>query len=198
MRSESFARRHGDGLGASWFRLGNRSRTPTQFNQTGAWEGHDDLPVGQRLDETLDAVRDLGDLRDQGQKHSHHRVHQLPDGLVCEGAGQPAATQRSRVIHVVVWCYHCAYSRSGQQIMEVAIRKMGNSQGVLIPKPILAQVGLEGTADLQVRDGVIEIRAIRRNPREGWADDARRLAEQGGDALVWPEVANKGDDELVW
>ena len=54
--------------------------------------------------------------------------------------------------------------------MEVAIRKMGNSQGVLIPKPILAQVGLEGKADLQVRDGVIEIRAIRRNPREGWAD----------------------------
>ena len=38
--------------------------------------------------------------------------------------------------------------------MEVAIRKMGNSQGVLIPKPILAQVGLEGTADLQVRNGV--------------------------------------------
>ncbi|MFM7256498.1 MAG: AbrB/MazE/SpoVT family DNA-binding domain-containing protein [Betaproteobacteria bacterium] len=83
--------------------------------------------------------------------------------------------------------------------MEVAIRKMGNSQGVLIPKPILAQVGLEGKADLQVRDGVIEIRAIRRrNPREGWADDARRLAAQGGDALVWPEVSNEGDDKLVW
>ena len=65
---------------------------------------------------------------------------------------------------------------------------MGNSQGVLISKPILAQIGLEGTADLQVRDGVIEIRAIRRNPREGWADDA----------LVWPELANAGDPELVW
>ena len=62
--------------------------------------------------------------------------------------------------------------------MEVAIRKMGNSQGVLIPKPILAQLGLEGSADLQVR-GVIEIRAIRRNPREGWAEDAQRLAVQG-------------------
>jgi antitoxin MazE len=85
-----------------------------------------------------------------------------------------------------------------EKAMEVAIRKMGNSQGVLIPKPILAQVGLEGTADLQVRDGVIEIRAIRRNPREGWADDARRLSAQGGDALVWPEVANEGDSELVW
>ncbi len=82
--------------------------------------------------------------------------------------------------------------------MEVAIRKMGNSQGVLIPKPILAQVGLEGTADLQVRDGVIEIRPLHRNPREGWADDARRLAALGGDAMVWPEVANEGDAELVW
>ena len=82
--------------------------------------------------------------------------------------------------------------------MEVAIRKMGNSQGVLIPKPILAQVGLEGTADLQVRDGVIEIRPIRRNPREGWADDARRLAAQGGDVLIWPEVSNEGDDKMVW
>jgi len=82
--------------------------------------------------------------------------------------------------------------------MEVAIRKMGNSQGVLIPKPILAQVGLEGAADLQVRDGVIEIRPLRRNPREGWAEDARRLAAQADDALVWPEFANEGDDKLVW
>ena len=82
--------------------------------------------------------------------------------------------------------------------MQVAIRKMGNSQGVLIPKPILAQVGLEGSADLQVRDGVIEIRPIRRNPREGWAEDAKRLAQQGADSLVWPEFANKGDQVWGW
>ncbi len=82
--------------------------------------------------------------------------------------------------------------------MEVAIRKMGNSQGVLIPKPILAQLGLEGTADLQVRDGVIEIRPVRRNPREGWAEDARRIADEGDDALVWPEFVNDSDSDLVW
>lgn len=82
--------------------------------------------------------------------------------------------------------------------MEVSIRKMGNSQGVLIPKPILNQVGLEGSADLQVRAGVIEIRPVRRNPREGWAEDARRLAGLGGDVLVWPEFAIEGDNELVW
>jgi antitoxin MazE len=82
--------------------------------------------------------------------------------------------------------------------MEVALRKMGNSQGVLIPKPLLAQLGLAGTVDLQVRDGVIEIRAARPHPREGWADDARRVAASGDDTLVWPEIANEGDAELSW
>ena len=84
-------------------------------------------------------------------------------------------------------------------LMEVKILKIGNAQAVLIPKPILAQLGLGGSADLQVRDGVIEIRALRRSLREGWADDARRLAAAGDDdAPVWPELGNLGDDELVW
>jgi antitoxin MazE len=68
----------------------------------------------------------------------------------------------------------------------------------LIPKPVLAQLGLESTADLQVRDGVIEIRAVRRNPREGWADDARRIAAERDDALVWPDVSTEGDIARVW
>lgn len=82
--------------------------------------------------------------------------------------------------------------------MKVAIRKMGNAHGVLIPKPILAQVGLAGRADLQVRNGVIEIRALRRNPREGWADDACRIGGHHDDTLVWPEFANEGAQDLDW
>jgi antitoxin MazE len=82
--------------------------------------------------------------------------------------------------------------------MEVAIRKMGNSQGVLIPKPILAQLGLEGTVDLQVLNGVIEIRAIKRNPRAGWAEDARRVAQDEEGTPVWPEFPNQGDESLVY
>lgn len=82
--------------------------------------------------------------------------------------------------------------------MQFTIRKMGNSQGILIPKPILAQLGLEGKADLQVRDGVIEIRPIQKNLCEGWADDARRVAQGGLDALVWPEFGNQADADLTW
>ena len=82
--------------------------------------------------------------------------------------------------------------------MQVAIRKMGNSQGVLIPKPVLQQLGLADTADMQVKDGVIEIRPIKRNPREGWAQDSQRLAAAGDDALQWPEFGNEDDAQLQW
>ena len=82
--------------------------------------------------------------------------------------------------------------------MQVAIRTMGNSKGVLIPKPILEQTGLLDTADLQVKNGVIEIRPLKRNPREGWAADSQRIAQAGDDVLVWPEFANAGDASLQW
>jgi antitoxin MazE len=82
--------------------------------------------------------------------------------------------------------------------MQVAIRTMGNSKGVLIPKPILEQTGLLDAADLQVNNGVIEIRPLKRNPRQGWAADSQRVAQSGDDALVWPEFANADDKDLQW
>ena len=45
----------------------------------------------------------------------------------------------------------CLHPYQGRPIMKVPIRKLGNSQVILIPKPILAQLGLEGRADLQAR-----------------------------------------------
>jgi len=82
--------------------------------------------------------------------------------------------------------------------MEVAIRKMGNSHGVLIPKPILVQLGLEGSVDLRVRDGVLEIRPVARRPRAGWAADAQAVGAAGDDGLVWPDFGNADDDTLAW
>lgn len=82
--------------------------------------------------------------------------------------------------------------------MRVAIRTMGNSKGVLIPKPILEQTGLLDAADLQVINGVIEIRPLTLNPRRGWAQDSQRVAQDQDDALVWPEFGNADDAALQW
>ena len=72
--------------------------------------------------------------------------------------------------------------------MQVAIRKIGNSRGVVIPKSILRQLGSPVALDMQVNGAVIELRPIHPNPRAGWAQDSARIASSGDDALVWPDT----------
>ena len=82
--------------------------------------------------------------------------------------------------------------------MKTTIRKIGNSQGVIIPKPLLAQVGLHDEADMVVEKDCIVLRRPQAKVREGWAEASQRIAAAGDDALAWPEFANEGDAELKW
>ena len=75
---------------------------------------------------------------------------------------------------------------------------MGNSQGVILPKPLLAQAGLENEAEMVLENGCIVLRRPRDKPREGWAEASSRLAMRRDDALTWPEFANDADRELQW
>jgi antitoxin MazE len=82
--------------------------------------------------------------------------------------------------------------------MLTTIRKMGNSQGVLIPKPLLQQVGLADQAEMKIEGDALVLRRPKAATRSGWAEASRRLAEVGDDALVLPEFANEEDAELQW
>jgi antitoxin MazE len=82
--------------------------------------------------------------------------------------------------------------------MKITIRRMGNSQGVIIPKPILAQVGLEGEAEMVVEKGAIVLRKPADPVRTGWAEASKRVAEASDDALAWPDFANESDRDLRW
>lgn len=83
--------------------------------------------------------------------------------------------------------------------MKTLIRKMGNSQGVLIPKPFLAQTGLDlGEVEIAVENNAIIIRKPQKTVREGWAEASREIAAAGEDGLIWPEFANDGDLDLAW
>lgn len=82
--------------------------------------------------------------------------------------------------------------------MKTAIRRMGNSQGVIIPKPVLAQVGLEDEAEMVVEKDCIVLRRPQNKPREGWAEASQKIAARGEDELVWPAFANVGDADLQW
>ena len=64
--------------------------------------------------------------------------------------------------------------------MKVNIIRIGNSQGVRIPKPILEKCGLRGRVEMNVEDNVLVIAPVQ-EARDGWSDAFKRMAEQGDD-----------------
>jgi antitoxin MazE len=82
--------------------------------------------------------------------------------------------------------------------MQVTIRRMGNSQGVLIPKPLLRQLGLEGQAEMAIEGDALVLRPAKPQVRSGWADASRRIAAASEDALALPEFSNDEDKNWTW
>ena len=82
--------------------------------------------------------------------------------------------------------------------IHVTIRQIGNSQGVVIPKPFLVQLGLnsEAGAEMTIEGGALVLRPPASPVRAGWAEAAQEIAEAGDDALVMGEFGNVGDEEL--
>ena len=85
--------------------------------------------------------------------------------------------------------------------MQTALRKMGNSVGMIVPKAILKELGAgAGTAmDVRVEEGRVVATPVR-HPREGWAEAAALIAaaEEDPDEAAWEAFGNDGDDEWVW
>lgn len=84
--------------------------------------------------------------------------------------------------------------------MRISVRRMGNSAGIILPKPVLAELGVKAGDDLSLtlEGGMVVLKPAELHPRAGWAEAAKELAAAGDDGLAWPEFGNSGDDELVW
>lgn len=82
--------------------------------------------------------------------------------------------------------------------MKIAIRRIGNSKGMIIPTGMLNQLGLEHEADLRVKDGALVTRPPKKEARVGWAEAGKQLSAFGDDVLAMPEFANAGDAQLAW
>jgi antitoxin MazE len=82
--------------------------------------------------------------------------------------------------------------------MHIAIRPFGNSRGIVIPKPLLTQLGLEDEADLSVENDALVIRKPTQAARAGWGEAAKALAQANDDVLVMGDFANEADEDLKW
>ncbi len=76
--------------------------------------------------------------------------------------------------------------------MEIAIRNIGNSKGVILPKSLLTQAGLENqtTANIAVKNGRIILSKPTKAVRAGWSEAAASVAAKGDDALLMGEFDN--------
>ncbi len=82
--------------------------------------------------------------------------------------------------------------------MHITIRTIGNSKGVVIPKAMLAQVGLQDAASIAVENDAIVLRKPTRPVRQGWAQAAAALAVQAQDEPLLGEFPNDDDEALAW
>jgi antitoxin MazE len=67
--------------------------------------------------------------------------------------------------------------------MKAQIVRIGNSQGIRIPKPFLQQSGIAREVDIEVQGNQIVLRSLRR-AREGWEESFRQMASKGDDRLL--------------
>ena len=78
--------------------------------------------------------------------------------------------------------------------MKTRLVRIGNSRGIRLPKPLIAQAGLTDEVELHVRDGAIVIEPAS-TPREGWAQAAQEMHERDDDRLLDSPTPTQFDEE---
>jgi len=82
--------------------------------------------------------------------------------------------------------------------MKTHLVRIGNSRGVRLPKPLIAQAGLTEEVELRVQGGAIVIARVS-GPRSGWEDAARKIRQRNDDRLLDPLTPTRFDrEEWEW
>lgn len=84
--------------------------------------------------------------------------------------------------------------------MKTEIIRIGNSQGIRLPKAVLDQCGLQGAVELEVAGDRIIIHSAGK-PRAGWEEAFKAMSQQGDDRLLDKAglIANEFDEaEWEW
>ncbi len=68
-------------------------------------------------------------------------------------------------------------------ILMTPLVKIGNGQGICIPKPLLEQVGMTGDVQIEVEADRLILRPAT-GPRQGWEEQFKRMAKLGDDKML--------------
>ena len=67
--------------------------------------------------------------------------------------------------------------------MKSKIVKIGNSQGIRIPKPLIEQLGIDQEIEIYIEDNRLIISRAE-EPRSGWGDSFKAMVGRGDDRLL--------------
>jgi antitoxin MazE len=87
--------------------------------------------------------------------------------------------------------------------MLTSMRQIGNSRGVLIPAAFLASCQIEDQVDMQLQDGQIVIKPVKRALRKAWfmpsaAASDGLPAQELGEAQDWGSATLADESDWVW
>lgn len=82
--------------------------------------------------------------------------------------------------------------------MKTRIVRIGNSQGIRIPKLLLERSNLVEEVEMEALDNEIVIRAAKQ-PRQDWESAFRAMAERGDDELLDKNLESQSQwDQADW
>ena len=82
--------------------------------------------------------------------------------------------------------------------MKASIIKIGNSHGIRIPKPIIAQCGFEEEVEFSVQNNSLIIKPLK-SSRKNWDTAFKKMAANGDDQLLDSETLSQTEwDESEW
>jgi antitoxin MazE len=81
--------------------------------------------------------------------------------------------------------------------IKTRIVRIGNSQGIRIPKLLLDQTNFGKEVELELQENCIVIRSLQ-SSRHGWEEQFKMMAKQGDDRLLDAGVQLSSWDENDW
>lgn len=75
------------------------------------------------------------------------------------------------------------------QSFSTRLVKVGNSKGVILPKKVLNQLGIDDNGiEVKITNEAIVLTPAKKNVRKGWAKAFKKMHEAGDDKPVFPDV----------
>ena len=79
-------------------------------------------------------------------------------------------------------------------MMELSIIKIGNSKGIRLKKSILERYNIRDKVELILERGRIILKPVSQ-PRQGWADEFKKMHNSHEDHLLMPDIFQEEIDE---